>query len=569
MAQIDTVWDAVGELLGFVALWTVASIPAYWVFSVWLQLRRALSVTLSAFLSHVRTGRVRRRELLMRLRSELAQRVQLIEVDTTAATAWATTLATVLEGVRSGGALIEEARQFAAEALRKLERTARGLQSLRLISAVVPHVPAIGELAGSAQRRGTAAINLTLGALLLVPIICANSMLTGLVLEDVIPPVQPMFGIPVAYALAAVIVIAEIAVGVIHSVEAESRHGTERQFTMGSLVANLAAVAVITIETWLYSRVQPNTNFGAVSFGGSMFGVVGAILGFAVFGLGRVAHSSLIAIRKERTSRSIAKGLERLRRSADEWNMVAARLEPTRRAASEQFERLVDLCRQTADAQGQAIHQFVSTLAAHRESAPPWARPTERSLTRSEFGERESRAYLWSAVAVLALTSMTVAAAQFASRTDSISGAAVGFGLAVTAFACGSFASQNAPRRIRWRVAIYLMLLAAVGGLTLAAGHFLRREMSLHAVMMFIPAVTAFGAGLQVGPITTFLQLPILWTIHRLADMLGALVVAALWTFTAVAAAVEYVTLILAWPTAAVVRAILSKRNQSEHVRAA
>ena len=161
-------------------------------------------------------------------------------------------------------------------------------------------------------------------------------------------------------------------------------------------------------------------------------------------------------MRKDRTPKVIAKQLHVLIDAADQWNLVAERLQPTQQAASDQFEHLIELCRQTSLAQGYAIQQFTSQLETHRESPPPWARPTERALTQSEFSERESRTYLWITVLAVATLILAIACGAFASGVGVFAAATVGMGLAVAAFAAGAFGSQNAPTSVAKHGALHL-----------------------------------------------------------------------------------------------------------------
>jgi len=352
LAAPTSIWDLLVWLFGFVGLWIVASIPGYWFLSVWLQLRGVVKTTLSSLLTDVRAGRERRTGSAAAVQQDLMDRMRVFEVDQTAANAWNKTLATMLEGVLVGGAQIERTRTAAIQATKRLEAHAQRVRKLKLISSVVPEIPTVNEALLRARRNRAAFVNLILALLLLVPIVFANAQLTGLVLRELIPPVQPILGVPVAYALALIIVIAEAAIGLLHSAEAERREESERRLTMAGIVWSLAAIGVVAIETLLYSQVQPDSSALKLPIGGSAFALVGALLGLAVFGLGRLAHSSGMTLRKDRAPRVIAKQLHSLRDAADQWNLVADRLQPLLKACSDLFEHLVGLCRQTSEAQG-------------------------------------------------------------------------------------------------------------------------------------------------------------------------------------------------------------------------
>jgi hypothetical protein len=491
--------------------------------------------------------------------------MRLFEVDQVAATAWAQTLSVMLDGVRSGSAQIEQTRSAASQSLKQLELIGQRLRKLKLLSAVLPEVPTIDHVLLSARRNRVASVNLLLALFLLPPIVYANAQLTGLVLRELIPPVQPILGVPVPYAIALIIVIAEVAIGLLHSAEAEQREDSERKLTLATLVTNVAALGVIAIETLLYAQVQPESTALKLPIGGSAFGLVGALLGFAVFGLGRLAHNSVVTLRKDRTPKAITKHLLRLKDAADQWNLVAERLEPSRKAASDQFERLIELCRRTSEAQGHAMQQFINELATHRESPPPWARPTERTLTRSEFADRESRTYFWVVIAALAAASLTMASLQFARNSNVAMGAVVAIGLTVGAFAMGAFGSQNAPFNRRWRLTLQATLLLIVVALAVASGRLLRGAFTYHSVVISIPAVAAYIAGHQIGPMAPLLKLPMLWIAHRSINGVVYLAIAVLWLFAALTAVIEYIARVLAWPMTTLIRAIKSRREPSPH----
>lgn len=565
MGASTSIWDSVVWLLGFVALWVVASIPGYWFLSVWMQLRDVVRSTLNSLISSVNAGRARRAASASAVQQDLMDRMRVFEIDQTAANAWRQTLGTMLEGVRAGGTQIDTTRTSAIQTTKRLERSALRVRKLKLVSAVVPDVPTVNDALLRARRNRAALVNLILAVLLLVPIVFANAQLTGLVLRELIPPVQPILGVPVAYALALIIVIAEAAIGLLHSAEAEQREESERKLTMAGIVWSVAAVGVVAIETVLYSQVQPDSSALRLPIGGSAFALVGALLGLAVFGLGRLAHSSGVTLRKDRTPKVIAKQLNRLKDAADEWNLVADRLQPLQKTCSDNFERLVGLCRQTSESQGHAIEQFTVEIEMLRESAPAWARPAERRLTQSEFSERESRTYLWLAVTVIATFSLIVLCAQLATRLQVSAGATVGLGLAAAAFAAGALGSQNAPDRRGWRLAWYVVLIVVVGAFTVASERFLRGIVSLHTAVALIPAIAAFTAGIQIGQGVALLRLPLLWLTDRFIDAVLFTCVAVFWSINGLTAIVEYLARLIAWPTLTVVGFARSKRGTNSH----
>src|SRR5690242_7617619 len=340
------------------AILVIVPVLGYWFLSVWLKLREALTVTLRKFMEEMKAGRVRRTQSASAVRQDLMERTRVVEIDREASGAWNRTIATMLEGVRAGGAQIEKARIAATKATKPIERIAQRIKNLKIASTTVPKVPPLPEALLDSRTNRKARGSLILAILFLIPIMFANAQLTGLVLREIIPPVQPLFGLPVAYMLALILVIAEAVIGLLHSHEAEQSQRSERKLTVAAIVWNLAAIGVVAIESILYSQVQPESGALKLPIGGSAFALVGAILGLAVFGLGRLAHSSWMAVINDRTPKVLAKQLDRLRNSAEEWNLVADKLKPRQKTAIEQFEHLAELCKNTSDAQGHAIQRF-------------------------------------------------------------------------------------------------------------------------------------------------------------------------------------------------------------------
>jgi MFS family permease len=215
-----------------------------------------------------------------------------------------------------------------------------------------------------------------------------------------------------------------------------------------------------------------------------------------------------------------------------------------------------DLCRDTAQAQGHAIEEFTNKIERLRDTPPAWARPVERQLTQSEFAERESRAYLWVTVATIAAASIVVICARLTFRVPTITGAAVGLGLAAVAFAAGALGSQNTPRFTVWRITWYAVLIAVLTALAMSAVRFLRAPLGFLSAVLLIPALAAFAAGVQLGPMVSLLRLPVSWFAHRLINGALAGLVGLFWLLNAVTAVVEYIAQLIAWPTLAIVRAL-------------
>src|SRR6266550_3863613 len=120
-----SMWDLFRWFFALTALWLVASIPGYWLFSAWSHLRLAVNATFDLLINAVAIGRARRHYALSTARVELMDRVRLFEVSRGAADAWQQTLATMLDGVRAGSTQLQATREAAVESTKRLERIAR------------------------------------------------------------------------------------------------------------------------------------------------------------------------------------------------------------------------------------------------------------------------------------------------------------------------------------------------------------------------------------------------------------------------------------------------------------
>ena len=74
-----SMWDLFQWFLALTAVWLVASILGYWLFSAWAPLRLALKATLGSFVPAV--GRARRHHAACDARDELMDRVRLFEIE--------------------------------------------------------------------------------------------------------------------------------------------------------------------------------------------------------------------------------------------------------------------------------------------------------------------------------------------------------------------------------------------------------------------------------------------------------------------------------------------------------
>ena len=561
-------WDMAVWLAGAIALWCLASIPAYWFLGAWLTIRAALDGVLAKLVRFFGDLRRDRRESRARTGDGIRARMRVTAVDKSLLEAWTAALASAFDAIQTGSRQVEQARAFAAAALKKIEPLGRRLQRLELMSEALPDVPTVDQALLRTKRNRLAIVNLLLAVILLIPIAVVNAQLTGLVLNEFIPPVQPVFGIPVSFVLAVVLVIAEAGIGLLHSAEAERHQESERRLTLGVLVWSAAALGVIGLETTLYSQVNAGAMDLELSLGGSAFGLMGAILGASVFGLGRLAHSSLATIRKDRTPRVIAKQLVQLRHAADDWNAAAQRLGPAQQAATDGCQQLVAACRQIAEAERASLDSFKLEVERCKEFPPVWATPVERTLTDSEFSERESAAYLWSAVAVLATLSLAGLAGAFASRMSLWPSLALGIGGGSLAFATGALAASIKPRPAIARAAVGLSLWIATAAGVALVGRILRGEVNVFAWILLVPATATYIAGYMVGDTIALLRLPLMWVTDTVSYAACALAAALMWLLAAITAVIEYAARLVAWPTTLLVAAWSGRRSR-ESLRAA
>jgi len=532
------------------------------------MLRAAITYVLGALIRFFRDLRAGRDERRARVAASIRARMRITTLDQSLVDAWSRSLISGLAAIQTGSREIEQARALTASALEKIEPLGRRLQRLELMSETVPEVPSVDQALLRTRRNRLAIVNLLLAVTLLIPIAVVNAQLTGLVLNEFIPPVQPIFGIPVSFVLAVVLVIAEAGIGLLHSAEAEGHEESERRVTFGVLMWSVAAIGVVALETTLYSQVNTGAMELQLSLGGSAFGLMGAILGASVFGLGRLAHSSLATIRKERTPKVIAKQLVQLRHAADDWNAAAQRLGPSQRAATEGAQQLIDACRQVANAERESIEGFKLELERCKEFPPGWAMPVERELRDSEFSQRESGAYLWSALAVLATLSLAVLAGAFASRMSLTPSASLGIGAGLLAFSAGALAASLKVSGMTARVLTSVSMWLASAAAVVLAARILRGQINVYAWILLIPATATYIAGLMVGDTIALLRLPVMWLTDVVAYTACALAVAFVWLFAMVTAVVEYAARLAAWPSTLLVGA-WSGRRLREPIREA
>jgi hypothetical protein len=558
MVNLDSVWPLLWTALGVLGLWLVISVPAYAVLTVWRQLRGLLDGLRSRLSAVVGVIRARLEANATRSRDELSTTIRVLELDPTAKAAWHETVEPILADAHKMATQAESAVAQARASHKVFEPVVRRLRKLRLVSETVPSIPDLPAGQRSTERSRVAATNFVVVSLLLMPIIPANAQMTALVLGSILPPLEPVFGVlPVSFALALILVLVEAALGVLLAAEAEAKEGTERWFSLGTVLYSLAGVGVVTMEAALYGLVDPGEII-RLPIGGSVFALMGAVLGVAVFGLGHLWNRSLLKIRKERTLRSVRKELERLRHAAEEWNGLADRVQPQQASALIAFEKLAEVCTQGVNTQTKTLQRLLDALRDVAAALPPWAKSVERPLTNSEFTERVSRAYLWLAVGLISLGALLTVCGATGLRMSAVTGTAVGAGLGVAAWAIGSFCVQVGRRPSSIGVSAGA---AGVLLLCLLTSRFLRSQVSLHWILVAVPAIGAYLAGAQTGRDVAFLRLPLrfIW---------NAAAVSVLWIPSAVVAivfaavvVVEHVMWLFAWPVAALIDVIRTSRR--------
>lgn len=559
MAETLDVWLALRWLSGFILLWCVASIPGYWVLNVWMLLRAAYLKIIQSFAAFAASSRSGRLAIAAASRAELQVGLGSYEVDDAAAAAWTDSIDAMSEKLEACKSDLAKARKSAVDSVSELEASTRRVKRLNLVSERVPDIPSSDVFLRNTTDRRKAVVNCVLAVGLLIPIAWANAQLTGLVLRDYLPPLQPVFGMPLPFVIAVILVALEAAIGLLHSMAAD-RDNTERKISIGELVTSAAALIIMLAEARLYAAIDPAATL-QLSVGGSVFGFVGFLLGFGVFGLGRVAHASAMTVRKAGTPKHLAKSLERLREAADEWNASAETVAPTHAKAVASFEQLGQTAKLAVTALSETGQDYLASLETHKATLPDWARASNRTITEAEFREKESRAYFWLTLGVLALACLAAVCSYLSRRFGVGPSLAFGVGLGLASFAFGAFGAQSAPRNRLPRLYTILGLFLATVLLTVSVEKLLMGSISLNVVGILVPAAGLFISGLQLGPIA-LLRLPLTRVLNALITGVLYLALGVCWLLNAALALVEYALRILAWPTHAVVSFFSSRRRE-------
>lgn len=561
MISTPAVWELVWWLVGVLALWLVVSIPAYAVLTVWLMLREALATAIVSV--HQFAERVLQNQIQSEkdIEERLRLRARWYEVDATAKQAWLQTIEAISLGAKANATRVADATSTCSSGLKLLAPIGKQLRKLGLTADNVPTIPDGDQFLDTSTRARVALVTFIVSSFLLIAMILVNAQMTGLVLSEIIPPLQPFFNIPVPFLIAMGLVLMEAGIGLLHAVDAESREGTERSFTVGAMIWSTAGAGVVLVESLLYGQVDAGAVL-QIPLAGSVFGLIGGLLGLAVFGLGRVWFSSITTIRKSRTPRLVRRELERLRHAADEWNAVAERLRPQHEQTANAFEQLISLCREGSEIQVQAVRKLDAELNRHRVDVPPWARPQERAFSEHEFSERVSRITLWLLLWMIAAVVVVAISASFAIWVSPTAGMSMGAGLVIGSAALGLLAAQTSVTTPRSRITLQLALAFTAILLAFLDARFLRgRLVGWHGVALTAPTLAAFVAGLKIGPDVGLLRVPLLVVI-RMAKILfcfGALLLVRL--VAVVAAVIEYGLRILAWPLWTAVQSYRSRRT--------
>ena len=554
MLSVESIWPLVLWLLGILCAWLIISVAAFAILSVWQQLHAAFALFLANCSALVATVSKRLQATVHGTRAELLGRLRWYEVDQLARRSWLETVANLIERSKTNAAELEHARAIAAQAVTTFNPITRRLMKLRLISQSIPEMPDLDAATHSTRAARVALTNFIIATLLLPPILATNALMTGLVLKEVIPPVQPLFGISVPYVIAAVLVLIEATLGLLHSAEAEGRRDTERWITPAAVLWTTAGIGVVTTEALLYGVVDPGEVL-QLPIAGTAFGLIGALLGLAVFGLGRFWHHSLVSFLRERTPAAVRKELYRLKHAAEEWNAIAEGLRPNQEAAHAALTELETLARTGSEVQTHELRGLLGTLERHRLVLPPWAKASERPLNESEFHERESRSYFWSGVAIVAFTAIGILGATLAVRVASNAGFAVGLGVAIASFALGALVAQLMPRESSRRMWAIALMMSGPLFVSIVGARFLRGDVTFHSLILFIPGIAAYAAGIQLGADTSLLRLPtfFVWRSVVMSALFGGLTLG--WVVRLLLALVEFALRIAAWPTIVVVGA--------------
>jgi hypothetical protein len=555
MGSFESVLDTLRWCLGVLGIWAVVSIPAYAVLTVWLQLRTALSSVSHRLSTFVDADRARRKAESIELRQELKGELRWYDIDQTASTAWRSTVSEILREARANAEQLATSNEVSRRAVAAFEPIVSRLRRVTVGLEALPVVPDVSAALLVRSRQRVAIFNFICASVLLLIIFALNAQMTGLVLSEILPRYAPLLGIPIPFLIAFAFVVLEASVGFMHSVEAESRTNTERVITLAGITWLLAGAAVVAVETVMYGLVNTE-NVSPIPVAGSVFGLMGGLLGFVVVGLGRLWHHSFVTLRKEGTPKALRKEFSRLREAADHWAAIVTRIGPDHQRATEALERLVETSKSGVALQLGALQKVRIELEQQCDTLPSWATARERILFAGEFDEREARAYQWFVVWVLGTIAVASASGAFGFRLSLWSASLIGVGLATTTLSLGALVAQATLLESRYRIIIlHVSLVLLIFAMGLATGRILRGLLSIHGGILATIALSTYVAGVQLGTNLTLVQMP-LRAIERLAR--SALFVTALATLWIVVVAVEVVTYavqLLAWPVTTVVRA--------------
>lgn len=548
------------QLAAAIAVWVVASIPAYWLHSAFGQARESLSGALTAFVGFLRTKRGSLADAATQRRQQLLAALKIFEVDRSVLNAWNQTTTSILSRMSESDAIVESARKTCAAAVGQVESAySRASFPVADIREAVIKVPPDEWT----QRRGKhriALVNFLLALVLLVAIVATNAQLTGLVLRELLPAVQPILGIPVPYAIAWVIVLAEAGFGFIHAEVVHSQSDQARKLTGTWLLWSGAAAGVVLLEAWLYSLITPKAVFSAsVSSGG--FSFVGGLLGLAVFGLGSLCLRNVFAMIQQQTAGAAARQITRLNSGLERLGRLADDTRPKRDDAIAGLQQLLASTREVTGLKVESSREFAVRIEAARSSPPAWAQPIERPLTMAELTEKEARAYFWTVLAIVSLVLLAGGGSLMSVRLLPSLGSIVGVSLGLLALGLGVVTGQFRVDRRTVRVALQVFVASAVVLATVYASRLLSGVYSGRAFLLIPPSLLAFTSGSQMGSSLAILAMA-LWRLYR--ELLLALLLlglAALWLLLSIVRVIEFLFGVIAWPT---ILALKFVRQRSE-----
>lgn len=390
-------------------VWLLASLPAAVLRRISFATRNWLLDLAHRVKDSVKTANALRLERVQRERSDILAGLGERPFDSAAHDAWLEDAAALKAPLTEAVALFSLAQESNDRALGGLALTTDVLRRTSSDRLQMPELPTQTAASQIERARSAAMLNLCIGLALLTPIVIGNAQLTALVLREAFPEVRGTFAsIPPSFALAIIITIAEVAFGAIHGNVTADSEEAGRQYSPGIVFVSFLALVPIVLELLFYSQFRESggSNFKVPLLDievppGTAFGLLGLLLGSAVFFLGRqvyVAARTLVLRRSLKKTRIAYEGLQD----------VISKFHGDLRAGGERLQAVTNLqqvleSRHVQLASDHYQHEVGNFLA----SPPEWIKPVRRSLTAAEAGALESSAIVSSVVALVALAAAT------------------------------------------------------------------------------------------------------------------------------------------------------------------